>query len=322
MMMVTPVNPPAQRQADPKPVNQVNVGGNNNNTGPSRQGEYPQGDYREAHHSYVVFVTEPTDKKSLHRRALEVNAVMPAIPKYLHWSEQEITWSRRDHPRVMPTPGGYALVVDPTFFGPTLNIRFTRVLIDNGSAINIMYRDTMVKMGISANMLQPSSMTFHGIVPGVSCAPMGKIWVDVLFGTKENCRTESIQFEVVDLESPYHALLGRPALSKFMISTHVGYLKMKMPGPNGIITISGDYKRALECASAGSCLAESLIIAAEKKKIHEVVALAQSAQLGMPGMANPEQNAAFEVPKETKKINVDPAFPDHNVIIGTGLTEK
>ena len=151
---------------------------------------------------------------------------------------------------------------------------------------------------------------------------MGKIWVDVLFGTKENCQTESIQFEVVDLESPYHALLGRPALSKFMISTHVGYLKMKMPGPNGIITISGDYKRALECASAGSCLAESLIIAAEKKKIHEVVALAQSAQLGMPGMANPEQNATFEVPKETEKINVDPACPDHNVIIGTGLTEK
>jgi len=222
----------------------------------------------------------------------------------------------------MPTPGGYALVVDPTFFGPTLNIRFTRVLIDNGSAINIMYRDTMVKMGISANMLQPSSTTFHGIVPGVSCAPMGKIWVDVLFGTKDNCRTESIQFEVVDLESPYHALLGRPALSKFMISTHVGYLKMKMPGPNGIITISGDYKHSLQCASAGSCLAELLIIAAEKKKIHEVVALAQSAQLGMPGMANPEQNANFEVPKETKKINVDPACPDHNIIIGTGLTEK
>ena len=317
-----PVIPPFTRQADSKPVNQVNVGGNNNNIGPSRQGEYPQGDYREAHQSYVVFVTEPTDKRSLHRRALEVNAVMPAILKYLHWSEQEITWSRRDHPRVMPTPGGYALVVDPTFIGPTINVRFTRVLIDKGSSINSMYRDTMVKMGISANMLQPSSTTFHGIVPGMSCAPMGKIWVDVLFGTKENCRTESIQFEVVDLESPYHALLGRPALSKFMISTHVGYLKMKMPGPNGIITISGDYKRALECASAGSCLAESLIIAAEKKKIHEVVALAQSTQLGMPGMVNPEQNATFEVPQETKKISIDPEFPKRKAIIGAGLDEK
>ena len=100
---------------------------------------------------------------------------------------------------------------------------------------------------------------------------MGTVWVDVLFGNKENNRIESLQFEVVDLESPYHALLGRPALAKFMASTHVAYLKMKLPGPN--ITISGNYKRAMECASAGSNLAESLVIAAEKKRILEVVAL-------------------------------------------------
>ena len=49
---------------------------------------------------------------------MEVNAVMPAVPKFMHCSEQEISWSRKDNPRVMPTPGGYALVVDPTFMGP------------------------------------------------------------------------------------------------------------------------------------------------------------------------------------------------------------
>ena len=59
---------------------------------------------------------------------------------------------------------------------------------------------------------------------------MGTVWVDVAFGDKNNCRTESLLFEVVDLESPYHALLGRPALAKFMASTHVAYLKMKLPG--------------------------------------------------------------------------------------------
>ena len=318
----TPVNAASPRPAAPRPVNVVNVGNNNINARPSRQNEYPGNDYREAHASYVIFVTEPTDKKSLHRRALEVNVVMPAVPKYMHWSEQAITWSRDDHPRVMPNPGGYALVVDPTFIGPSVNVRFSRVLIDNGSAINIMYRDTMVKLGVSLNMLLPSSCTFHGIVPGVSCAPMGKIWIDVLFGTKENCRIESIEFEVVDLESPYHALLGRPAMAKFMTSTHVGYLKMKLPGPRGIITISGDYKRAIECASAGSHLAESLVIAAEKKRMHEVVAMAQSAQFGMAGMANPEMTAAFEVPKETKKIPIDPEFPERTALIGTGLGEK
>src|SRR5664279_1510309 len=87
-------------------------------------------------------------------------------------------------------------------------------------------------------------------------------------------------------------------------------------------TISGNYKRSMECASAGSLLAESLVIAEEKKKIHAVVALAQSAQLGMPGMSNPHQSVAFQASKETKKIPVDDVFPDRTVIIGAGLTDK
>ncbi len=67
------------------------------------------------------------------------------------------------------------------------------------------------------------------------------------------------------------------------------------------------------------------IIAEEKRRIKEVVALAQSAQAGMPGMpgyVNPEQGATFQAPKETKKVNVDPEFPDRNVIIGAGLSDK
>ena len=78
----------------------------------------------------------------------------------------------------------------------------------------------------------------------------------------------------------------------------------------------------LECASAGSQLAESMVIAAEKKRIHEVVALAQSAQLGMPGMINPHASVAFQASKETKKVSVDDTVPDHNVIIGAGLDKK
>ena len=49
---------------------------------------------------------------------------------------------------------------------------------------------------------------FHGIVPGLSYSLIGKILMDVLFGDKDHFRRESVWFEVVDLESPYHALLG------------------------------------------------------------------------------------------------------------------
>jgi hypothetical protein len=89
----------------------------------------------------------------------------------------------------------------------------------------------------------------------------GKIRIDVMFGNQDNCRVENLMFEVVDLDSPYHALLGRLALAKFMASTHVAYLKMKMPGPRGVITIISDYKHSMACATARSNLAETLIIA-------------------------------------------------------------
>jgi hypothetical protein len=220
-----------------------------------------QNEYKEHDQSYMVFETERTDKQSLYRQSLEVNAVMSVVPKLMYWSDQAIGWDRADHPKIMPNPGGYALVMDLSFVGLANNVRFSKVLIDNGSSINIMYWDTMQKLGIKENMLEPSKMTFHGIVSGLSCASMGKIRIDVMFGNRDNYRVENLMFKVVDLDSPYHALLGRPALAKFMASTHEAYLKMKMPRPRGVITIIGDYKHSMACATAGSNLAETLIIA-------------------------------------------------------------
>ena len=252
---------------------------------------------------------------------MEVNAVIPAVPKYMLWSDQEITWSFKDHPKVMPNPGGYALVVDPIMHGPSSRVRFSKVLVDNGSSINIMYRHAMHTLGITENMLEPSRTTFHGIVPGLSCSPMGKVRVDVLFGSRDNCRVENILFEVVDLDSPYHALLGRPALAKFMASTHTAYLKMKMPAPNGPLTVVGNYKVSLETASAGSNLAESLVIAEEKRRMQTAVALAQSSQLNLAAMSDPLSGPAFKPAKETKDIVLDPAYPERTVRIGAGLSE-
>jgi hypothetical protein len=242
----------------------------------------------------------------------------------MYWSDQAIGWDRADHPKIMPNPGGYALVMDPTFVGPANNVRFSKVLIDNGSSINIMYGDTMQKLGIKENMLEPSKTTFYGIVPGLSCAPMGKIRIDAMFCNRDNCRVENLMFEVVDLDSPYHALLGRPALAKFMASTHVAYLKMKMPGPRGVITIIGDYKRSMACATVGSNLAETLIIAEEKKRLKRAVEIAETVVAGKPllGMMNPSGGTSFQVAKEVKKVALDELFPERHALIGAGLDPK
>jgi hypothetical protein len=89
---------------------------------------------------------------------------------------------------------------------------------------------------------------------------------------------------VVDLNSPYHVLLGRPALAKFMAVPHYAYLKMKLPGPCRVITITGCYKKSIECARASSKLAEALVIAGEKRQPLQRVAAVQP---GRPASSQP-----------------------------------
>ena len=89
-------------------------------------------------------------------------------------------------------------------------------------------------MNISLTNLTPSDTRFHGIVSGKSEIPLGKIWLDVVFGTRENFRREKLEFEVVDFPSQYHAILGRPAYFQFMAVSHHAYLLLKMPGSNGV----------------------------------------------------------------------------------------
>jgi hypothetical protein len=42
----------------------------------------------------------------------------------------------------------------------------------------------------------------------------------VTFGMRENYRTEFIKLKVANFQSSYHAILGRPALAKFMAVPH------------------------------------------------------------------------------------------------------
>ncbi|KAI5015669.1 hypothetical protein ZWY2020_057059 [Hordeum vulgare] len=240
----------------------------------------------------------------------------------MHWSEKPITWSRVDHPAVMPNPGSYVLILDPTFASQRLTCRFSWVLVDGGSNINILYLDILLKLGLKEKDVLPTSIVFHDIVSGQSCSPIGKIQLDVLFGDKAHFCHESIWFEVVDLSSPYHALLGGPALAKFMAIPHYAYLKMKMPGPKGIITIPSDYKKSLECAQDSNRLADAMVIAEEKRQIDWLMAHATE----QPAIPTPPTQSAgegsFKTAKETKQVPLDPANPKLCVTIEAGLSPK
>jgi hypothetical protein len=219
--------------------------------------------------------------------------------------------------RLMPSPGEYALVLDPVICSDTHTCRFSRVLVDGSSSINLLYQSSMEKLGIPLAQLKPSLLTFHGIMPGHSCTPMGRVQLEVLFGKKGNSRHDPIWFEVVDISSPYHALLGRPALAKFMAVPHYAYLKMKLPGPRGVITVSGNFKKLLACAKESSQLAEALVIAEEKRQLLRHMELTQQ---DVPARQSPVEQ--FKPVNDTKKILSDESDPSKFVIIGVGLSAK
>ncbi|KAI4983717.1 hypothetical protein ZWY2020_025583 [Hordeum vulgare] len=107
-----------------------------------------------------------------------------------------------------------------------------------------------------------------------------------------------------------------------MAIPHYAYLKMNMPGPKGIITIAGDYKKSLKCARNSSRLAEALVIAEEKRQLDRLVAHATE-QPAMP--APPSQSAceaSFMQSKETKQVPLDPANPKQCVTIGANLSSQ
>ena len=74
-----------------------------------------------------------------------VNSIELAVPRYLRWSEQPILWSREYHPPRVDNPGHLALVVAPQVGG----YKFTKVLMDGGNSINILYYDTFRRMGLT-----------------------------------------------------------------------------------------------------------------------------------------------------------------------------
>ena len=108
--------------------------------------------------------------------------------------------------------------------------RLTKVLMDGGSGLNILYSSTLDKMGIPRSNLRPSKAPFYGIVPGKEAVPLGCIRLNVTFGQSDNFHKETLTFEVVDFLDVYHALLDRLCFAKFMVIPNYTYLKLKILG--------------------------------------------------------------------------------------------
>ena len=80
----------------------------------------------------------------------EVCSVKVAAPVYLDWSDKPITFDQGDHHDCVPSPGKYPLVVDPVIG----NARLTKVLMDGGSSLNIIYAETLGLLEIDLSTIR------------------------------------------------------------------------------------------------------------------------------------------------------------------------
>jgi hypothetical protein len=179
-----------------------------------------------------------------------------AVPRPLQSSEVPISFSHDDQWTSFSEPSKFPLVLDPV----VAEVRLTKVLIDGGSGLNLIFASTLRKMGLDlTGMLVPSKSPFCGIVPGNEVHPLGTVVLPVTFGTRENYRTEFIKFEVANFESSYHAILGCPTLAKFMAGPHYVYLLLKMLGQSGVLSLRGDLKKSYDAIRRRSSMLRLLV---------------------------------------------------------------
>ena len=97
-----------------------------------------------------------------------------------------------------------------------------------------------------------------------------------MFGDQANFCSEVLTFEVVDFLGSYHAILGQPCYTKFMVVPNYTYLKLKMPGPNGVITVGSTFSHAFTYDHEHYELVTAIIGSFEPPRLGELSTLAAS----------------------------------------------
>jgi hypothetical protein len=245
-------------------------------------------------------------QQKLNDRQILVAATGPPAP--YRWSEHPITFTRADQWLNFDHPGKYPLLVDPVI----QESRVKKVLVDGGSSINVTFPRTLQGLGVHLKELHESDTPFFGIVPTEGEYLLGHIYIP------ENYRTKFLRFEVANFDCGYNAIIGRPGLAKFMAILHYTYMILKMPGPQGIITVRADFQGAAECfrvAIQAALTTKPLMTSSAQvnsKPEEDLTVPANEAQ-AVTSMRSTE---------ETKRINLGFADERKIAIISSSLDDK
>jgi hypothetical protein len=267
----------------------------------------------------VLFGGLPT-KRSQKATRREVLNIEPTVPTPLRWSEVPITFSRTDQWTSFSEPGWFPLVLKPVVAGSRLN----KVLIDGGSGLNDLFTKTLKKMKLDiTDMLTKSTSPFYGIVPGNAAIPLGSVVLLVTFReTRENYCTEYIKFEVGNFETSYHAILGRPAIAKFMVVPHYTYMVLKMPSPAGVLSLQGDLKISFDCDTEAVELAATNQVPNAMMEIYAASKKLATSELDIQEKSDKANKPQPSEEVQVKAIDLETGDSRKTTMIGAGLDPK
>ena len=129
----------------------------------------------------------------------------------------------------------------------------------------------------------------------------------MVFGTPKNYRSEEITFQVAPFSSGYHALLGREAFTIFQAVPHYGYMKLKMPGPNRIITLASDPDTTLCAENKTATLALEAL--SEALSAEELTTLHSTVDKDDVILDKRSKSTSFKPADEIVKFQVHPTDP-------------
>ncbi|KAL8136225.1 hypothetical protein AgCh_010718 [Apium graveolens] len=137
------------------------------------------------------------------------------------------------------------------------NNEVRRMLIDNGSSVNILFKHTMDRMklgSVCSNECREDPL--YGF--GNNLVPIqGTLYLPVIFGSAPNQVTHLIKFYVINTPSSYNGIIGRSALTRIQAITSISHLKIKFSTPTEIEEVKGDYEVAERCYSQTLVMAKT-----------------------------------------------------------------
>ena len=143
-------------------------------------------------------------------------------------TDQDMSFNEADA-RGVKQPHNDPLVIMLTIEG----FNTKRILVDNGSFVDIIYLPTFRQLKLDPRRLHPFDSPFVSF-SGDRVYPKGIVTLTVTVGTYPVQLTRQLDFLVVDCPSSYNVIIGRPTFNKWKAATSTYCLKVKFPTDNGV----------------------------------------------------------------------------------------